>query len=108
MVWVDVEPIAPDLHLMAIEDTFGRTPLFLATSLGDVLVRVLLLCTDTMTKATLIKGKHLIGAGLQIQRFSPLSSRQKHGSIQAGMVLEKLRVLYLDLKATRRDRLPGN
>ena len=23
------------------------------------------------------KGKHLIGAGLQFQRFSPLSSRQK-------------------------------
>ena len=37
------------------------------------------------------KGQHLIGAGLKVQRFSPLS-RQEHGSIQAGMVLEKLRV----------------
>jgi hypothetical protein len=40
-----------------------------------------------MTKATLIKKKkkkkHLIGAGLQVQRFSPLSSRQEHGGIQA-------------------------
>ena len=31
-----------------------------------------------MTKAT--EGEHLIGAGLQVQRFSPLSSRQEHGS----------------------------
>jgi len=32
----------------------------------------------------------LSGAGLQVQRFSPLSSRQEHGSIQAGMVQEEL------------------
>jgi len=36
------------------------------------------------------KGQHLIGAGLQIQKFSPLSSRQEHGSIQAGMGQEEL------------------
>jgi hypothetical protein len=29
-----------------------------------------------MTKATLIEGQHLIGAGLKFQRFSPLSSWQ--------------------------------
>jgi hypothetical protein len=44
------------------------------------------------------KGQHLIGAGLQVQRFSPLSLRQEHGSIQAGMVQAELRVLCLDLK----------
>jgi len=38
---------------------------------------------------------HLTGAGLQVQRFSPLSSRQEHGSIQAGRVQEELRVLHL-------------
>jgi hypothetical protein len=38
-----------------------------------------------MTKASLIKKQHLIGAGLQVQRFSPLSSRWEDGSIQAGM-----------------------
>jgi hypothetical protein len=38
-----------------------------------------------MIKATFIR-THLIGASLQVQRFSPLSSRQEHGSIQAGMV----------------------
>jgi hypothetical protein len=27
------------------------------------------------------KGQHLIGAGLQVQRFSPLSSRQEHGIV---------------------------
>ena len=46
-----------------------------------------------MTKASLIKKQHLIGAGLQVQRFSPLSSRWEHGSIQAGMVQKELRVL---------------
>lgn len=48
------------------------------------------------------KGQHLIGAGLQVQRFSRLSSRQEHGSIQAGMMEEKLRVLHLIPKANRR------
>jgi hypothetical protein len=53
-----------------------------------------------MTKASLIIIKqHLIGAGLQVQRFSPLSSRWEHGSIQAGMAQAKLRVLHLHPKA---------
>jgi hypothetical protein len=47
-------------------------------------------------KASLIK-QHLIGAGLQVQRFSPLSLR--HGNIQAGMVQVELRVLCLHPKA---------
>jgi hypothetical protein len=34
--------------------------------------------------------------------FSPLSYRQEHGSIQAGMVWEELRVLNLHLKAISR------
>jgi hypothetical protein len=50
-----------------------------------------------MTKAI-----HLIGAGLQVQRFSPLSLRHEHGSIQAGMVQEMLRVLHLHNKAASR------
>jgi hypothetical protein len=41
------------------------------------------------------KEKHLIGAALQVQRFSPLLSRQEYGSIQAGMAQEELRVLHL-------------
>jgi hypothetical protein len=40
-----------------------------------------------------------MGAGLQVQRFSPLSARQEHGSIQASMVLEELRVPPLVQKA---------
>jgi hypothetical protein len=35
----------------------------------------------------------------KVQRFSPLSSRQEHGSISAGMVQEELKVLRLHLKA---------
>jgi len=54
-----------------------------------------------MTKATLIRTT-FIGADLQVQRFSPVSSRQEHGSIQAGMVQEELRGLHLVPKANRR------
>jgi hypothetical protein len=45
------------------------------------------------------KKQHLLGAGLQVQRFSPLSSRWEHGSIQAGMAQADLRVLCLHPKA---------
>jgi hypothetical protein len=47
------------------------------------------------------KEQHLIGPGLQAQRFSSLS-RWELGSIQAGMVQEELRVLQLHLKAAGR------
>jgi hypothetical protein len=39
---------------------------------------------------------------LQVQRFSPLSSRWKHGSIQAGTGMEEMSVPPLVLKAARR------
>jgi hypothetical protein len=45
---------------------------------------------------------NLIGAGLQVHRFSSLSSVWEHGSIQADMVQEELRVLHLHLKVTSR------
>jgi hypothetical protein len=45
------------------------------------------------------KKQHLIGAALQVQRFSPLSSRWENGSIQAGMAQAELRVLRLHPKA---------
>jgi hypothetical protein len=57
------------------------------------------------------KGQHLVGTGLQVQRFSPLSSRPEHDRVQAGMVLEEVRVLHLDPKVVRREtvssRQPG-
>jgi hypothetical protein len=46
--------------------------------------------------------QHILGAGIQGQRFNPLSSRWEHGGIQAGMVQEELRVLHLHLKAASR------
>lgn len=52
-----------------------------------------------MTSATQ-KGKHLIGVGLHLRRFRSLLAREKHGSLQGDIVLEELRVLYLDLQAT--------
>jgi hypothetical protein len=48
-----------------------------------------------MTKVSLIKKQHLIGANLKVRRFSPLSSRWEHGSIQAVMAQAELRVLSL-------------
>jgi hypothetical protein len=57
------------------------------------------------------KEQHLIGAGLQFQRFSPLSSWREHGSVRADIAvfrLEEWRVLHLHLKATKkRDYLSG-
>jgi hypothetical protein len=45
------------------------------------------------------KEKHLIGDGLQFQRFS-YHHGKKHGKVQADLVLEKeLRVLHHDLQA---------
>jgi hypothetical protein len=49
-------------------------------------------------------GKHFIGMILKFGRFS---HGEKHGSVQAGMVLEKkLRVLYLDLQGAEGDCEP--
>ena len=45
---------------------------------------------------------YLIGAGLQIQRFSPLSSRQGLVSIRADVELEELRVPLLVRKVASR------
>jgi hypothetical protein len=53
-------------------------------------------------KTYFLKNQHLIGAGLQFQRFSSLSSCHEAWSMQADMVLEKPRVLHLDPTAARR------
>ena len=72
-------------------------------SLG-VLVRVSLLRSDTMTKATLIRTTFNWGwlKGLEVQSIII----KGQGSIQAGMVQEELRVLHFHLKAARRRLLP--
>jgi hypothetical protein len=62
----------------------------------------LCMCVLVRVKRHHDQGNSIIGAGLQVQRFSPLSSRQEHGSIQAGMVQEGLRVLHLHLKTASR------
>ena len=41
-------------------------------------------------------------ASLDLQSFSPLSSRQEHGRILTDVIQEELRVLHLHLKAIRR------
>ena len=64
------------------------------------------LCEQTPRPWQLLQGQHLIGAGLQVQRFSLLSSRQEHGDIQVDVGLEELRVPPLVPKAASR-RLPS-
>jgi hypothetical protein len=53
------------------------------------------------------KGQHLIGAGLQVLRFSPLSSWWEYGSVQADVGLEEPKVLHFDSKADKR-KLKGS
>jgi hypothetical protein len=56
-----------------------------------------------MTKATLIRTTFNWG-WLTSSEVQPLSSRQKHGSCQAGMVQEEVRIQPLIPKANRRRR----
>jgi hypothetical protein len=72
-----------------------------------VLVRVSIAVKRHHDQGNSYKGQHLIGAVLQVQRFSPLSSRQQHGIIQADMAQEELRVLHLHPKEAR-SSLPGS
>jgi hypothetical protein len=54
----------------------------------------------------LLKGQHFIEAGLQAQRFHPLSSKVGNDSFQAGMVQGELRVSHLVPKANSRRLVP--
>ena len=55
-----------------------------------------------MTKATLIKDISL-GLAYRFRGSVHYHHGGKHGSVQAGMVLEELRVLHLDPKAEEED-----
>ena len=51
-----------------------------------VLVRVSIVVKRHHEQGKSYKGQHLMAAGLQVSKFSPLSSRLEHGSIQEDMV----------------------
>jgi hypothetical protein len=55
-----------------------------------------------MTKATLVKDNILLGLSYTFRSSVHYHQGRKHGSIQAGMVLEELRVPQLVPKANRR------
>ena len=69
---------------------------------GDFIVRVSIAMKRRHYLGNFYKRQHR--AGLQVQRFSSLSSWQEvwQHCIQAGMVLEELRVLCFVLKTNRR------
>jgi len=69
--------------------------------LANVLVRDSIVVKSQHDQGNSYKG-HFTGAGLQFRGSVHYRHNRKHGGIQAGMVLEELRVLHLDLKAKRR------
>jgi hypothetical protein len=73
---------------------------------ASVLVLVSIAVNRHHDQGNSYKGQHLFGAGLQVQKFSPLLSRQEHGSIQASIAWELLRVLHLVSKTNRRRLVP--
>jgi hypothetical protein len=70
-----------------------------------VFVRVSIAVKRHHDQSNFYKG-NFIGAALLVQRFSLLSSRQKHGSVQADMGLEDPKILHLDPKTDRRRLSP--
>jgi hypothetical protein len=62
-------------------------------------------CHYLSAQSNSYKGQHLIGAGLQVRGSVHYDHSGKYGNVQADMVLEmELRVLHLDLEASRRRR----
>jgi hypothetical protein len=55
-----------------------------------------------MVKATLIKDNILLGLAYRFRGSVHYHQDEKHGSLQADLVLEKLRVPHLDPKSSRR------
>jgi hypothetical protein len=84
----------------------GHSPTLLWDSKNDFVLKTPGWCFTAVNRhhdqSKSYRRQHLIGTGLQVQRFSPLSSRQEHGSIQAYMVQKELRVFHLHLKAASR------
>jgi hypothetical protein len=56
-----------------------------------------------MTQVTLIKDNIQLGLTYSFRGLVHYHHRGKHGSMQADMVLEELRVLHLDLQVAKGD-----
>jgi len=72
---------------------------------SSCLVRVFPAVNRHRDQSNSYKGQHLIGAGLQAQRVSSLSSMWEHGSVQANT---ELRVHLLLQRQLREDWLLGS
>ena len=94
----DFQNQSPQIHILLKKCMVRRmTPI--PHSWFQLCLRILLLLQDTMTKATLIRTA-FNWTCLEVKKYSPLSPRWEHGSIQAATVQEELRVLHLHLKVT--------
>ena len=77
----------------------GKEKKCILLAMCDVIVRVSTAVKRHHHRSNPYKGKHLIGAGLQFRGLVHYHHDRKHGSVQAGMVLEKeLRGQPLDLQ----------
>ena len=73
----------------------------IAYHIFGVLVRVLLLWTNTMPEENSCKGSIYLGLAYSFRVSVHYHQGREHGSIQASMVKEELRVLHLVPKANR-------
>ena len=76
-------------------------------SLLGILIRVSLLLKDTMTKATLIRANISLELVYSFRGSPHYHHGDKHGSMQADMMLEKPKILHLDPKSAEGDSSTG-
>jgi hypothetical protein len=85
-----------------IKDKKSRFKVILSC-IASILVMVSLLWTDSVTRAALIKDSIWLGLAYRFRGSVHSHHIRKHDSIQAGMVLEELRVPHLHLKGNQED-----
>jgi hypothetical protein len=91
-----------------VVDPFSSLGTFSSSSIGGPVIHPIADCEHPLLcPRQLLQKQYLIGVGLQVQWFSPLSSRREYGSIQAGMVQEELSVLNLKVAKSLASRQLG-
>jgi hypothetical protein len=94
---------SPQIHIPPNKNTvWSITAIPQYLILTSVLVRVSIAVKRHYGQGNSFRGLHLNGAGLQFKGSVHYHHGRKHDRVQAGMVLEELRVLHLVLKANKR------
>jgi hypothetical protein len=69
----------------------------------SVLIRVLLLWTDTVIKTNIIRGNIKLGQGSRFSDSVHYHHDKKHGSVQEHKIQKEMRVIPVDPKTNWRD-----